>query len=252
MKSSISVEDPKTLLIEIVTITNIPYKLKVTNLEFPTGFELKSLVTTSCSVVGTTQYKCRHSSLMQENGATSGTGKYAMIFSGEADVGSGCQNGAVKRVDFSLQTSDWSKEIDVDCKTYSLNINSFTNSEPIVTAGDPSIGSLYRMQFDVTTMTPKWTDPVHPSPTQYKPYKVRVDSLVFPEGFIENPSLITLGCTEVLEEWRCVHRVVLNSRDAASGTGEYTMDFVAEPAGWCEGGHHRSINFLLSTAPFNQ
>lgn len=106
-KQIVSVEEPVTLTVELVTISPKPYSMQVSTMTFPSGFMLQSLMTTSCSDTGSGSWKCRHEGHLLAAGAHSGTGAYSMTFASKADANSGCSNGASQRVDFSLQTESF-------------------------------------------------------------------------------------------------------------------------------------------------
>jgi len=105
-KQITSISEPTQLLLELVTVTNKPYRNQLTNMTFPAGLKLVSLATTSCSDTGT-GWKCRHQGTVEQTTATSGTGAYSMYFTPLADAGSGCGNGSTQKIDMSITTENW-------------------------------------------------------------------------------------------------------------------------------------------------
>lgn len=112
-KQIVSVEEPITLTVELVTISKKPFSYQAQSLTFPAGFVQNSLGTTSCTDTGTGSWRCRHEAQLLAVGAMSGTGAYSMTLAAKADAGSGCTGGATQRIDFSLQT-EWFGYYDVD------------------------------------------------------------------------------------------------------------------------------------------
>lgn len=111
-KQIVSIDQPTTVTVELVTVSPKPYRMNATWMTFPSGFNLRSIATTSCSDMGSS-WKCRHTAVTQRTTAMSGTGAYTMWFSSQADAGSGCSSGATQRVDFSL-TTEWFGETSID------------------------------------------------------------------------------------------------------------------------------------------
>jgi hypothetical protein len=105
-KQIVSIGQPTQILVELVTVTDKPYKMNVTSMTFPAGFNSVSLATTTCSDSGT-RWKCRHQGVIENTWATSGTGAYSMALTPVADSGSGCGNGASQRIDFWLTTESF-------------------------------------------------------------------------------------------------------------------------------------------------
>ena len=100
----VSVTEPVTLTIEIVTITAQPYEPEVTSLEFPEGFDEVSLNTTSCSIDGA-NFRCRHEAVLQATTACEGDGDYTMTVEFNCADGISCPVcGTTADIDFSLDT----------------------------------------------------------------------------------------------------------------------------------------------------
>jgi len=111
-KQIVSVAQPTSLTVELVTITPQPYRLQASSLSYPSGLALSSIATTSCSVSGS-NYKCRHQAVLQAITACTGTGSYSMFFNYVADQGSLCPSGRPERVDFRLTTENFCSETSV-------------------------------------------------------------------------------------------------------------------------------------------
>jgi hypothetical protein len=108
---SIDAQDQVHLQVEIVTLTASPFKLTVTSLAHPSGLELESLSTTSCSFGTLPQehYRCRHSAFLRATTACTGTGDYRMVlkFGCSAD-GSECSLcSESETIDFRLTTENF-------------------------------------------------------------------------------------------------------------------------------------------------
>lgn len=102
----VSVGEPVTLTVELITISPKPYRMQSSSMTFPAGFTQQSLATTVCADMGSS-WKCRHEGHLLATGATSGTGAYSITFASLADANSGCSNGAAQRVNFSLTTESF-------------------------------------------------------------------------------------------------------------------------------------------------
>ena len=95
------------LSVEITTVTDLPFQLTVTGLDFPTGFSLESL-STQCSAEAT-DYRCRHTAMLLATSACRDDGNYHMYltYNCSPDVASCNLCSAPERIDFTLHNSNF-------------------------------------------------------------------------------------------------------------------------------------------------
>jgi hypothetical protein len=102
----ISAAEPRTLTIELVTLTTQPYQPGAVSLGYPDGFALLSLSTTSCTEDD--NFRCRHQAVLEATTACNGTGDYELTLQFACVSGVACTlcNTAIT-IPFSLTTENF-------------------------------------------------------------------------------------------------------------------------------------------------
>lgn len=75
-KQIVSIEEPPTLTIELVTLTAMPFQLDAVGLTFPAGFDLLSL-DSACTAIAD-NFRCAHTAVLEAAGACQGDGDYEL------------------------------------------------------------------------------------------------------------------------------------------------------------------------------